>query len=235
MSVPNDSLDDFAIQCRLPSATSAGVVFVHGWNGRGRDDRDRQLALAARGFGALTFDQRGHGATSDEHDTVTRPESLADLRTVVDHFCGYAAVDADRLCLVGFSYGAYLAALLVERRPVRCLVLRSMALYPDRGWDAPKEALARRRALRAWRERPHDAGDNAALAALSRYTGDVLLVDAGADEVLPAAVGESVAASLQRARSVERQVLAGADHALGDPDQQARYTAIVTDWVARRL
>ena len=59
--------------------------------------------------------------------------------------------------------------------------------------------------------------DNRVLAAAARFTGDVLLVEAERDTVIPAPVAANYLDAFRRsAASLTHQIIAGADHALGE-------------------
>ena len=93
----------------------------------------------------LTFNLRGHAETEPQHDTVTREDNLRDLLAAYDLLTGHSLVDKSSIAVVGSRYGAYLAAILTELRPVRWLALRVPALYRDEDWS-PQAAVEEVRA-----------------------------------------------------------------------------------------
>jgi uncharacterized protein len=56
-------------------------------------------------------------------------------------------VDPRRICVIGSSYGGYLAAILAKKRTVRWLGLRAPALYLDEDWTKPKLSIDRTRLM----------------------------------------------------------------------------------------
>jgi len=212
---------------------SPAALFVHGWDGSSADDFERVGRLGALGMTCAAFDQRGHGDDGGEHDSVTRQQALADLIEVYDWLASQPQLDADRIGVVGFSYGGYLAALLTAQRPLSWLALRSPALYPDRGWRVPKVELKRERDLRRYREQTLSPAQNEALLACSRFRGPVLLVRSECDERLPRQVADNYAAAFGQAHALETQVLEGADHALTDPRLRQAYNDRLVAWAMR--
>ena len=104
--------------------------------------------------------------------------------------------------MCGASYGAYLAALLVSERPVSRLLLRAPALARDKHGRAP--------------------------ASLASYTGPVLVVESGGDEVVPkSTIAPYLEACGGRAR---QEVIEGATHALTDPRRQQAFIDLIVDW-----
>lgn len=161
---------------------------------------------------------------------VSRSDSL---HAVLEDYMDLAAVRGvarSRLGLLGFSYGGYMASLLAAAKPVRFLALRSPALYPDAGWDLPKEALDKP-TLRAYRSQLLAPSQNRSLRSCAGFRGDVLLVDAQEDEVIPHQVIASYARAFGSARSLTRYTLAGADHQLSAPAAQREYHDMLVAWL----
>lgn len=98
----------------LPDATPApGVVVCHPHPQYGGDMDNSVVvavceALAARGFAALRFNFRGAGASEGEFDRGKgeRNDAVATLA----HVASLPEVDAKRLGLAGYSFGAVVAA-----------------------------------------------------------------------------------------------------------------------------
>ncbi|HVI58032.1 MAG TPA: alpha/beta fold hydrolase [Luteimonas sp.] len=218
-----------------PTRRLPAVLFVHGWGGSQRHDLVRAREAAALGCLCLTFDLRGHEANAAQWETVTRAQNLDDLLAAYDWLAARHDVDPGAIAVVGISYGGYLAAILSSMRPVRWLALRSPALYMDPGWDVPKRQLHRDADLRAYRRQRIDARDNRALRACATFDGDVLLVEAEHDEIVPRPVIESYAAAFTGVQSLTARRLAGADHALSDKSMQKAYTAVLVAWLTEMV
>ena len=180
------------------------ILFVHGLHSDQRANRRRALA-AAREFDAvcLTFDLGGHGRSEGDSERLAPADHLSDLRVAADALLQVGAVDQRRLGVCGASYGAYLSALLVVERPVRRLLLRAPALYPDE--DLLGAPLSQRRAFR------QTVVSSQALRGLERFDGATLVVESEHDETIPPAV---VAAYVAAAPDARHELLARAPHAL---------------------
>src|SRR5215210_6926455 len=138
-----------------PDTLVPGVLFVHGWGGSQEKYLARARQIAALGCVCLTFNLRGHAETEPQHETVPRKDNLRDLLAAYDLLTGHSLVDKSSIAVVGSRYGAYLAAILTELRPVRWLALRVPALYRDEDWS-PQAAAEEVRAggLPAARHQP---------------------------------------------------------------------------------
>ena len=231
------SVDDERIGGTLlaPTRRLPGVLFVHGWGGSQQHDLMRAREVAGLGCACLTFDLRGHEATAGQRETVNRAQNLDDLVTAYDWLAQRPDVDPGALAVIGISYGGYLAAILAAVRPVRWLALRSPALYPDPDWELPKRQLHARFDLAAFRRQRVPTQENRALRACSAYAGDVLLVEAEHDVVVPHPVIESYVAAFTGARSLTLRVIADADHGLSGPGAQHAYTTQLVRWLTEMI
>lgn len=161
---------------------------------------------------------------------VSRSDSLHALLQDYMDLAAVRGVARSRFGLVGFSYGGYMATFLAAAKPVRFLALRSPALYPDEGWDLPKEALDKP-ALRAFRSQPLGPAHNRSLWCCARFRGHVLLIDSEEDETIPPPVIESYQRAFRNARSMTRHTLAGADHRLSTPAARREYQDVLVEWL----
>jgi pimeloyl-ACP methyl ester carboxylesterase len=218
----------------VPEAKLPGLLFVHGWGGSQSQDLSRAKSIAALGCECLTFDLRGHAATEAQRDTVTRTENLSDVIAAYDMLAGRPSVDRSAIAVVGSSYGGYLATLLTLQRPVRWLALRVPALYRDTDWDTPKRKLDREDIAR-YRRGIVPASENRALAACSRFSNDVLIVESEHDDVVPHETLLSYRIAFSSVRSLTYRMLAGADHGLSDPTCREAYSDILTRWTTEMI
>jgi dienelactone hydrolase len=212
-----------------PRTLVPGVLFIHGWGVDRETYLNRAREIAALGCICLLFDMRGHAATAEQRDEVSREDNLADVVAAYDRLVAHPMIDPAAIAVVGSSYGGYLAAVLTAVRPVRWLAMRVPALYKDEDWLIPKQEL-RDHGLEAFRQGPVRPEDNRALGACAAFEGDVLLVKSGSDEVIPSPVIGNYLAALGRVRSLTYRVIAGADHALSEQPWQQTYASLLLGW-----
>lgn len=208
----------------MTSATTAGVLFLHGWESSRRGYLPRAEAVSEDcGAVCLTFDLSGHGenAAAPAHSFSPR-KHLEETIAAYDALAAREGVDPGRIGVCGASYGGYLAALLVGHRPVASLLLRAPALYPDAAFEVPP--VRRRTELVT-------TADATPLSNLAGFTGPVLVVESEHDEVIPHEVVEAYVASRS---GVRHEVLAGAAHAMSEPSWNREYLALILAW-ARAL
>ncbi|MBP3983403.1 alpha/beta fold hydrolase [Pseudoxanthomonas helianthi] len=232
-----DVTDDENVEATVlsPQRELPGVLFVHGWGGSQEHDLSRAREAAALGCVCLTFDLRGHSARAASRDTVTRAQNLQDLCATYDWLARQSHVDDEAIAVVGISYGGYLAAILSQVRPVRWLALRTPAIYLDKDWESPKRRLHEDPELLRYRHRPVAVEENRALRACAQFEGDVLLVEAEHDEIIPRQVIESYAAAFGSARSMTRRLIRGADHGFSEKNAQKDYTDVLMAWMTEMV
>jgi uncharacterized protein len=197
-----------------PAERRPGILFIHGLHSTQAGYQERAEALAAElGAVCLTFDLGGHGESEGSQAALSLADHLADVTAAYDRLVAEREVDAARIGVAGASYGGYLAAMLVARRPVARLAIRAPALYADAELELPPGA----------RRRPgRDGRRNAALDAVAAFAGPVLVVESGADAIVPAAM---VRAYAEAAPHAEHVVMAGVEHALHRPEWRADFLA----------
>ena len=218
-----------------PAPALPGVLFVHGWGGSQEHDLGRARQAAGIGCVCLTFDLRGHERTAGQRESVSRPQNLQDLLAAYDWLVARPGVDPAAIAVVGISYGGYLASLLTGLRPVNWLALRSPAIYKDEGWDLPKRRLHDDPDLAAFRRRGLAWEENRALRACREFKGDVLLVEAEHDPIVPHPVIDNYARAFSGSRSLTRRRIAGVDHAFSGKPQQKEYTDVLVGWLTEMV
>ena len=218
-----------------PATEMPGVLFLHGWGGNRSQYITRARQVAALGCVCLTVTFRGHEATEQQKESVTREDNLQDVVAAFDTLAMNHLVDANAIAVVGTSYGGYLASILSSMRPVRWLALRAPALYRDSEWTAPKSALRRMQDLDRYRRQRIAPADNHALGACAAFRGDVLIVESGRDTMIPHEVLENYREALKASKSLTYRVLDEADHALSDPACNEAYTALLVNWLTEMV
>jgi uncharacterized protein len=189
-----------------PPADRPAVLFVHGLHSTSIGHIERAEAIAERlGAVSVTFDLGGHGESEGEVGALSVADHLADVIAAYDRLVAEREVDPARVGVVGSSYGAHLAALLVARRPVARLALRAPAMYRDVDFDVPPGSRRRLASV-------EDA--SMVIGAVEAFAGPVLVVESGQDAVIPPAI---VRAYHDAATDARHALMPDATHDLREP------------------
>lgn len=201
-----------------PEESRPALLFVHGIDSSQSGYRERAEAAVERlGAVCLTFDLGGHGESEGVRSALSIRDHLEDVVSAYDRLVAERGVDTTRIGVTGASYGGYLATLLTTRRPVARLALRAPMLYDDADFDAPRAA----------RRPPADAPtSSAALEAIARFGGPVLIVESERDPM--------VAPMIRAYRAVrprlEHVLIADAGHELDRPEWREAFLAALLDF-----
>ena len=183
------------------------IIVVHGLGGY-RDANEGYVAAELRkvGFATLTYDSfaaRGTTGAALQKLPGYLPVGVADAYAALRLLAGEPRIDADRIAIIGFSYGGEVAHLAAFE------TLRS-ALNPGSGRFAAHVAF-------------YPGGNFGVFADASAYTGaPVLMLLGGKDENLPVTKIEDYLAYAHAAGTpapIETVIYPGAYHAWTVPDQ----------------
>lgn len=212
----------------------ASLLIVPGWKDELEQYRRWAASLSRRGWQCLIVP-----IPQEARDQQTRRRHLRLLTAAANDFFGHrepvrAESGAPLRCVMGFSYGGFLAALLSSRLPIDALLLRSPAMYGDAGWDIPKDDLDQGEIgkLRVQSLKP---SDSQALEAAYEFSGDVLVVECELDEIVPRETHVNYFSAFQAARSRRLHVIEGADHALRQTAHRDAFYALASDWLGALL
>lgn len=192
----------FAVEGTPYAARAPGILFIHGFGSDMRGYRPRaEAASAVLGAVCLTFDLGGHGKSTGDRDALSERDYRLDVLAAYDELVAVSGVDPERIGVCGASYGGFLAAMLVTERRVARLLLRAPA-FGDHMDQAP--------------------------STLTTYSGPVLIVESGEDEVVSrTTIDAYVSACAGRA---QRFVINGASHALTEPGWQRAFVDMIVEW-----
>lgn len=105
-------------------------VVMHGFGGHkdGPAQRWSTRQLPEWGYACLNFDFRGCGESEGPRGVVVPAEEIADCRAAMDYLAARPGVDADRIALLGTSYGAVVAVCAAAEDR------RAKAVIAQGGW-----------------------------------------------------------------------------------------------------
>lgn len=203
------------------------VIVLHGWTSSMDRYPERVGPLVEMGYIALLFDMRGHGETGNDPSKYSRKDHLDDCLAAFDFIKQVPNTDKNDISVFGSSYGGYLACLLTSKRPVRRLVLKAPAQYPDETFESPKP-VARAQSVEQYRLEHHTLDDNIALKAIREFAGDLLFMECEKDEEVPKQVMDDYRSAITT--KYDKVLLKGADHACHLPGTNQMMIDAMATW-----
>jgi uncharacterized protein len=174
-------------------------------HGAGRSSRKRfsrmRTNLNARGIPSASFDFIGHGETGGAILGTSLHARTRQAAMVIRHAC------AEPLTLIAASMGAYTAIKLTEKFAVNNLVLMVPAVYTPKAYDIVfgPEFSAAIRVPNSWQ-------DSDAFRILEGFKGNLLIIAAENDNVIPLEVIEKIHASARHARTNHLHIVPDSAH-----------------------
>ena len=182
-----------------------GMVILHGAGSCKENHADFARSCVARGWAAITFDQRGHGDSEDE----MAPAAVGDVGRMARLLAETDGVDPERICVRGSSMGGFMA---IHAAAVSDRIAGVIAICPASEGNL-LDGLRRERfemrvdrgALEAWLGE-HDVADAVALAG----SKPILFLHAQGDEQIDVAQTEALVAAAEP--PVEAIIVPGGHH-----------------------
>ncbi|AIY39201.1 hydrolase of the alpha/beta superfamily [Collimonas arenae] len=209
----------------LESTSASHILLLHGAGVSSRATAMRsglRPALQQRGVATTSFDCIGHGDTGG-----ALLDSSLSSRTRQAEAVIAARKLAEPLVICGTSMGAYNAIRLTQKYQVTGLILIVPGVYTPAAYGLPfgpqfSEVIRRDR---SW-------ADSDAWSILRKFKGDLLVIAAEHDAVIPLEIPDRLLLSAQQARSRRLRVVAGTDHShlfpLVAAERPAEFDALMT-------
>lgn len=166
-------------------------------------------ALNANNIPSVSFDFVGHGETGGEILDSSLSGRTEQAAAVIKHTC------IEPITLIAASMSGYTAIKLTELFSVRNLILLVPAVYTKRAYDLNfgPEFSASIRAADSWRE-------SDAFEILSRFRGNLVVVAAEFDDIIPRAIVEHIHSSAINTMTRMLHVVPGSTHSSLFPREQ---------------
>ena len=205
----------------MPATAQPNILVLHGAGNSNRARYDYlRLPLAKDGLSTCAFDMVGHGdtggslASSNLHDRTDQAKEVINKQ-----------MSDGPIGIIGGSMGGYTAVKLCEEHPVDRLVLVVPAAYTESAYDLnfDEEFSREIREKDSWRK-------SDAWRIIAKFTGQLLIVAAENDEVIPRAIPELLFESAVSAKQRKLIFIPGATHALNrflaDPANQTQFSEV---------
>lgn len=181
------------------------VVCIHGATEQGSAYFDSlRNHLAKVGIASLAFDFIGAGVTGGTMRNSCLKDRFEQACAVID-----ATPHQKPLAIIGASMGADTAIRLAETYPTSALVLFVPGIYSERAYEASftEEFTKILREAESWK-------NSASFDILSRFTGSLLVIGAGSDEVVSREILEQIIDSAVLVKHKELFIVPHSTHAI---------------------
>lgn len=213
------------------------ILFIHGWTSDRKRSFQYAKSLAKLGYVCLLFDLRGHGTSEGNINTTTTKEFAGDVIAAYDYLAELDGVDMENISVVGSSFGGYHVALLTAERKVKRLVMRVPADYPNENFDKSKMETSGGEGpdIVEWRNQPRKPGDTFALDALHNFGGEVLIIEAEKDDVIPHQLIENYINAIADKSKLTHVVMKNAPHSIKEGPFRDEVERILMKWFGGKI
>ncbi|MBI2232458.1 MAG: alpha/beta fold hydrolase [Candidatus Aenigmarchaeota archaeon] len=99
------------IFCRTEKEKAPCVIICHGL-GSSKDNKEPLMkAFSEGGLASMAFDFSGHGESQGSFEKLTVTNAVADSKAAIDYVSSLASVDANRIGIMGHSFGGSVSLL----------------------------------------------------------------------------------------------------------------------------
>lgn len=205
------------------------LLFIHGWRSNKSGNVKRAEELSKRGFISLCIDLRGHGESEGSIEEFSRKDHLEDIKNSYEYLKKLNQVNKEKIGIVGASYGGYLAAVAVNDLNFSRLVLRVPALYFDNDFSIQTDKLINgdTKAFKSWGLTPKNS---LALKGVKNFKGNILLIEAEKDTVIPHQVIENYK-QFANPKKTKYVLMRDTPHSLETEAQEEAYLYILKHWL----
>ena len=228
----------------LPYTDAPCVIMSHGLEGS--KDGEKWLLLAPRlydaGFAFLRFNYRGCGEEGREKsegkfEETTLSRRIKDYRAALD-FVETAAVDKNRLGVIGSSFGGTVAIAAQDKR-IKAMV----ALATPCRFNAPSKEHLRAHQARDFFDLPsgrrlkaefwHDIRRYDVCHAAGKTGCPLLIIHGGADKDVPVENAHQLYENTKEPKRLE--IIEGGDHGFKNPAHLEQVIGLTCQWFKRYL
>lgn len=212
------------------------ILFVQGWTGKKERSYQYATGLSQLGYLCFLFDARGHGKSEGDINSFTIREFLDDVLAAYDYLIDIDGVDKENISAVGSSFGGYLIALLSTKKNIKNLTMRVPADYPNEDLDKLKTTSSHEdKSTMTWRRKQKQPSETYALDALSKFTGNVLIIEAELDNSVPHQTIENYKNAVKDKSKLTYAFMAGAPHSINEGKFRDDVEHILVEWFKDKI
>lgn len=211
------------------------VLWLQGFTSTIEDHTEgvaRMAEATATTFAMLNY--AGHGDNPIPLDEATRSQQFDEVCAVYDEL---VRLGHKKVIVIGGSFGAYMAALLLAKRRVETVVLRAPAIYDDTefgipyvqtrsAWKGVKDDKTYR--VDPWRSTVTSETESAALKSLAGFDGLTYVMEHELDEAVSRNIPKAYAEVASKASYI---LIEGCEHSPKLMPNPEHFYTIIERWL----
>lgn len=206
------------------------LLVIPGWSSNRENYRDIVSAITGMtGMAALVVDLAGHGESPFRLPDLMPAQNFLDVVAAYDWL---AQNHSDKtINVIGASYGSYLAALLVQYRLVKKLVLRAPAIYRPENFYMKWGDVDREEVREVYRQDAAAIAANPLFARADTFQGRALVVVHELDEEIPRATSDAFIKIFHADQYVAKGLTHRMTEYLNERSRVIQYQKSIADWL----
>jgi len=183
--------------------------------------------LAEAGIASCRFDYHGCGESGGNIEETTLTIRLDNLSAVVDHVLSHKSVDAQRIGIIGSSFGGTAGLLKAARDDrIRCLsIWATPHLLENKDSGTISDVVFNKTIFTDFQS--YD------ILGEAKKVCRALVVHGEVDEVVPCAEGKAIYKRLSKPKGIE--VIKGGDHIFSNDSHRNKAITLALNWFRRYL
>jgi len=214
--------------------TKPKLLFLSGWNPGNQpittSDYFAGYLMKKAGYVCLTVALRGNGSNGDIN-ILTRNDFLNDVIAAYDYLLTNEPVNLKKICVIGESFGSYMASILSREREIENLILRVPTDFPNEGfYDKPHINYAGFASIE-WKRQVHSYEESFALQAIHNFNRKILIIASENDKIVPMQTTKNYLNAANKSINVEHKVQKNTGHAIMNPVKFIEFRNIIFHWL----
>jgi dipeptidyl aminopeptidase/acylaminoacyl peptidase len=178
--------------------------------------------LADAGIASCRFDYHGCGDSGGRIEETTLTIRLDNLNAIVEYVLQHQKVNADRIGIVGSSFGGTTGLLKAARdKRIQCASFWATPCFLEKEEDDSIDGIV-------FKDDIYRDFSTYDILAEAGKVSHAFIIHGEADETVPCIEGKQIYDNLAQPRGID--IIAGGDHVFSDPVHRDRAINLVIDW-----
>ena len=183
--------------------------------------------LLKSGIAVCRFDYHGCGESTGRIEETSLTKRLDNLSRIVDYTRKHSEIDAERVGIIGSSFGATTALLMAARdRAIKCVSLWATPCLLEKEANGSIDGIVFDDAL-------YTDFVKYDILSEARKVSRTLVIHGDADETVPCSEGKTIHEELRAPKDLK--IIPGGDHVFSDPSMREAVLNLALAWFQKYL